>query len=151
MNPGDRKVDVITLAHKNLDSLHGYTDIEHADLTLKQYLSFHFEPLNEDEQIIGFYLNQSLDRDLIIITNIQIVIYNLDRFVSIRYDDIQSVQTEPSKNTNKIFVRQKDGSSHSILVSGIKEDKFLDIYGFLRFMKKVLVNINLSNAVSLTV
>lgn len=144
-------MDVITLAHKNLDSLHGYIDIEHADLTLKRYLSLNFQPLSENEKIIGVYLNQSLDRDLIIITSLQIVICDLDLFVSIEYDDIQSVHTEMSKNTNKIFVRQKDGSSHSILVSGIKEDKFLDIYGFLRFIKKVLVNINLSNAVSLTV
>lgn len=144
-------MDFTILAHKNLDSLHGYIDIEHADLTLKKYLFLKFQPLNEDEKIIGVYLNQSLDRDLIIITNLQIVIFDLDRFISIKYDDIQSVHTEPSKNTNKIFVRRKDGSSHSILVSGIKGDKFLDIYGFLRFMKKVLVNINLNNTVSLAV
>ncbi len=144
-------MDVITLAHKNLDSLHGYIDIEHADLTLKRYLSLNFQPLSENEKIIGVYLNQSLDRYLIIITNLQIVTCNLDRFFSIKYDDIQSVYIEPTKSTNRIFIRQKDGSSPSILVSGIKEDKFLDIYSFLRFMKKVLVNIKLNNAVSLTV
>ena len=144
-------MDLTTLAHKNLDSLHGYIDIEHADLTLKRYLFLNFQRLSEDEKIIGCYLNQSLDRDLIIITNLQLVICDLDRFISIKYDDIQSVYTEPSKSTDKIFIRQKDGSSHSILVSGVKGDKFLDIYGFLRFVKKVLVNINLNNAVSLTV
>ena len=144
-------MDFAILAHKNLDNLHGYVDIEHADLTLKKYLCFNFQPLSEDEKIIGVYLNQSIDRDLIIITDLQIVICDLDRFVSIAYNDIQSVHTEPSSNTNKIFVRQKDGSSHSILVSGIKGNKFLDIYGFLRFMKKILININLNNTVSLAV
>ena len=142
-------MDVNVLAHKNLDSLHGYIGIEQAELTLKRYLFLNFQPLCENEKIIGVYFNQSIDRDLIVITDLQIVICDLDRFVGIKYDDIQSVHTEPSKNTNKIFVRQKDGLSHSILVSGIKGDKFHDIYGFLRFMKKVLVNINLNNAVSL--
>jgi hypothetical protein len=144
-------MDITTLAHKNLDILHGYIDIEHADLTLKRYLFLNFQPLSEDEKIIGFYLNQSLDHDLIIITDLQIVICDLDRLISIKYDDIESVHTEPSKNSNTIFVRQKDGSSDSILVSGIKGDKFLDIYGFSRFLKKILVNLNLNNAVSLTV
>ena len=144
-------MDLTILAHKNLDSLHGYIDIEHVDLTLNRYLFLNFKRLSEDEKIIGCYLNQSLDRDLIIITDLQLVICNLDRFVSIRYDDIQSVCAEPIKSANKIFIRQKDGSSHSILISGVKGDKFLDIYGFLRFMKKVLVNSNLNNPVSLTV
>ena len=135
-------MDFIILAHKNLDSLHGYIDIEHVDLTLKRYLFLNFQRLSDDEKIIGCYLNQSPDRDLIIITNLQLIICDLDKFVSIKYDDIQSICTEPSKNTNKIFVREKDGSSHSILVSEVKGDKFLDIYGFLRFIKKVLVNSN---------
>ena len=135
-------MNLTILAHKNLDSLHGYIDIEHVDLTLKRYLFLNFQRLSEDEKIIGCYLNQSLDRDLIIITDLQLVICDLDQFISIKHDDIQSVCIEPSNITNKIFVRQKDGSSHSILVSGVKGDKFLDIYGFLRFMKKVLVNSN---------
>ena len=144
-------MDIPTLAYKNLNCLHGYVDIHHTDLALKKYLLSNFQPVKEDEKIIGVYLNQSLDRDLIIITDLQLVICDSDRFVSIKYDDIQSVCTEPSKNTNKIFVRQKDGLSHSILISGVKGDKFLDIYGFLRFIKKVLVNSNLNNPVSLTV
>jgi hypothetical protein len=144
-------MDVNVLAHKNLDSLHGYIDIEQADLTLKRYLSLNFQPLSENEKMIGVYFNQSIDLHFIVITDLQIVICDLDRFVSIKYDDIQSIHTEPIQNTNKIFVRHKDGSSHSILVSGIKGNKFHDIYGFLRFMKKVLININLNNAVSLAV
>ena len=135
-------MDLTILAHKNLDSLHGYIDIEHVDLTLKRYLFLNFQRLSDDEKIIGCYLNRAPDRDLIIITDLQLVICDLDRFINIKYGDIQSVYTEPSKITNKIFVRQKDGSSHSILVSGVKGDKFLDIYGFLRFIKKVLVNSN---------
>lgn len=144
-------MDVNVLAHKNLDSLHGYIGIEQADLTLKRYLYLNFQPLSENEKIIGVYFNQSIDRDLIIITDLQMVACDLNRSISIKYNDIESIHIEPSKNTNKIFVRQKNGSSHSILVSGIKGDKFLDIYGFLRFMKKILININLSNAVSLAV
>lgn len=144
-------MDVNVLAHKNLDSLHGYIGIEQADLTLKRYLSLNFQPLSENDKIIGVYFNQSIDRDLIIVTALQMVICDLDRSIGIKYNDVESVHIEPSKNTNKIFVRQKDGSSHSILVSGIKGDKFLDIYGFLRFMKKIVININLSNTVSLAV
>ena len=118
-------MNLTILAHKNLDSLHGYIDIEHADLTLKRYLFLNFQQLSEDEKIIGCYLNQSLDRDLIIITDLQLVICDLDQFVSIKYDDVQSVCIEPSNITNKIFVRQKDGLSHSILVSGVKKINFL--------------------------
>ena len=77
-------MDFTILAHKNLDSLQGYIDIEHADLTLKRYLLLNFQRLSEDEKIIGCYLNQSLDRDLIIITDLQLVICDLDRFINIR-------------------------------------------------------------------
>jgi hypothetical protein len=88
-----------------------------------------------------------------VITSQRLVVNNLERLIlrSIMYSNIQDVHTEPSNNTNKIFVRQKDGSSDSILIGGIKEDKFHDIYGVLRFLKKVLVNINLNNTVSLAV
>jgi hypothetical protein len=146
-------MDIISLAHKNLSNLAGYTDVDREDRTYLSNFLLNFQFVNESEKIIGFYKNKSPEHDFIVITNQRIVISNLEQLTtySIRYDNIEDVHTEPSKNINKIFVHQKDGSSDSILVSGIKEDKFLDIYGFLRFLKKVLVNINLNNAVSLAV
>jgi hypothetical protein len=146
-------MDVISLARKNLSNLAGYIDIEDEDR--KSFCDFllDFQFVDEDEKIIGFYNNKSPEHDFIVITSQRMLINDMERLTisSIKYDNIQDVHTEPSKSTNKIFVRQKDGSSDSILVSGIKGDKFLDIYGFLRFLKKVLVNRNLNNAVSLAV
>jgi hypothetical protein len=141
-------MDVSLLAHKNLDSLHGYIDLKYVDRELSSDFLLNFQLSNQDEKVIGFYINQSTDRDLIIITDRQIVIRNLDRFTSIKYNNILSVHVKLSKGTNRIFIYQKDGLSNSILVkvNGIKEDKFLDLYGFLRFTKKVLVNISLNNA-----
>jgi hypothetical protein len=142
-------MDISLLAHKNLDSLHGYIDLKYADRELSSIFLSNFQLFTEDEKVIGFYINQSNDRDLIIITDRQIVIRNLDRFISIKYNNIQSVYTEHSKGANRIFVCQKDEIFNSILVTGTKEGKFLDLYGFLRFIKKVLVNINLNNAATL--
>ncbi len=146
-------MNIISLAHKNLSNLAGYIDVENENRTSLSNFLLNFQFVNEDEKIIGFYRNQCPEHDFIVITSQRIVVNDLEQLTtySIRYDNIEDVHTEPSKSTNKIFVRQKDGSSDSILVSGIKGDKFLDIYGFLRFLKKVLVNIHLNNAVSLSV
>jgi hypothetical protein len=146
-------MDVRLLARKNLISLDGYVDVKDENRTCLSSFLLNFKFINEDEQIIGFYRNKSPEHDFIVITSQRMVINDLERLTSysIRYDTIQDVHIEPSKYTNKIFIRQKDGASDSILVSGIKGDKFLDIYGFLRFLKKILVNINLNNAVSLAV
>jgi hypothetical protein len=146
-------MDVRSLAHKNLINLNGYIDVKDENRTYLSNFLLDCQFVNEDEQIIGFYRNKSPEHDFIVITSQRMVINDLERLTtySIRYDNIQDVHTEPNKNTNKIFVRQKDGSSNSILVGGIKGDKFLDIYGFLRFLKKILVNLNLNNTVSLTI
>lgn len=146
-------MDVRSLARKNLISLDGYIDVKDENRTYLSGFLLNFQFVNEGEQIIGFYRNKSPEHDFIVITSQRMVINDLERLTSysITYDTIQDVHIEPSKHTNKIFIRQKDGSSDSILVSGIKGNKFLDIYGFLRFLKKILVNINLNNAVSLAV
>jgi Bacterial PH domain len=144
-------MDVRALARKNLISLDGYIDVKDENRICLSDFLLNFQVVNEDEQIIGFYRNKFPEHVFIVITSQRMVICDLDRSISIKYNDIESVHIEPSKNTNKIFVRQKDGSSYPILVSGIKGDKFLDIYGFLRFMKKIVININLNNAVSLAV
>jgi hypothetical protein len=146
-------MDITLLAHKNLDSLDGYIDIKHERSSYFSNFLSGIQFLDRDEKIIGFYINEPLKQDFIVITSQRLVVGDLNRqtIESIRYDDIQDVHTEPIENANKIFIRQKNGSSNSILVSGIKNDKFLDIYGFLRFIKKILVNINLNNGVGLTV
>lgn len=146
-------MDITSLARKNLDSLAGYIDIEHERSSFFSNLSLDFQFLKRDENIIGFYINEPLEQDFIIITSQRLVVCGLNRLNidSIRYDDIQDVHIEPIENVNKIFICQKDGASNSILVSGIKNDKFLDLYGFLRFIKKILVNIKLNNGVDLTV
>jgi Bacterial PH domain len=144
-------MDVSLLAHKNLDNLHGYVNLEYADPELLSDFLLNFQLLNEDEKVIGFYINQSIDRDLIIVTDQQIIIRDSDRFTSIEYNNIQSVHTKYDKGINKIFVCQKNGLSNLVLVAGIREDKFLDLYGFLRFIKKVLVNINLNNTITLAI
>ncbi len=146
-------MDITSLARKNLSTLAGYFDIEHEDrISLGDFL-VNFQFIDENEKIIGFYRNESPECDFIVITSQRIVVNDLERLAtySIRYNDIQDVHTEPIKSIDKIFVRQKNGSSDSILISGIKEDKFLDVYGFLRFLKKVIININLNNTVSLAV
>lgn len=146
-------MDITSLARKNLSALEGYIDVEHEDR--KSFCDFllSFQLIDEDEKIIGFYRNKSPEHDLIVITSQRVVVNDLKRSIasSIRYENIQDIHTEPVKYTNRIFVRQKDGTSNSILISGIKEDKFLDVHGFLRFLKKVVFNIKLNNLASLTV
>jgi hypothetical protein len=145
-------VDIALLAQKNLNDLSGYTAIEQVDGKYLGDFQLNFQILNEDEEIIGFYRNQPPEHNVIAITSQRIAISDSEQYQrSIFYENIQAIHTEPSKNTNKIFVRQKDGSSDSILVNGIKGDKFLDVYGFSRFLKKVMININLNNTISLTV
>lgn len=145
-------MDIALLAQKNLSKLENYIGIDNEDHKYLYNFLLNFQPLNKEEKIIGFYKNQSLEYDFIAITSQRILVVNSGRIAtSIRYENIQDVHTEPTKGTNTIFIRQKDGSSDYILISGVKGDKFLDVYGFLRFLKKVIVNIKLNNTVSLTI
>jgi hypothetical protein len=145
-------MDVALLAQKNLSNLEGYIGLDNEEYKYLYNFLLNLQFLNKDETTIGFYRNQSLEYDFITITSQRVLVVNSERLAtSIRYENIQDVHTEPTKGTNTIFIRQKDGSSDYILISGVKGDKFLDVYGFLRFLKKVIVNIKLNNTVSLTI
>jgi hypothetical protein len=136
-------VNILSLAHKNLDKLYGYVDIEHGQHNFSYDLLSNLQ-LDEGESIIGLYDNHLIcDNNLVVITNYGIKIQNKDIFDDVKYENIQNCDTTSSKYTDTISICQKDGICKSILVSGVKEDKFLDIYGFLRFVRKVIINTRL--------
>jgi hypothetical protein len=143
-------MDITSLAHKNLDNLDGYISIRDGEYNFPDNLSLYLQLINKNEEIIGIYINQPIDDESIIITNRKIIVCISEKYTEIEYLNIKDCHIEPSKKSNRILIDSNDGHANSILIGGVKENKFLDIYGFLRFIKKVLINIRLENSVSLT-
>ena len=142
-------MDIILLAKKNLSNLQGYIDFKHQGLRITDDLILDSRLLSENEKVIGFYINRSLERNAIVITDQKMIVYDHNLHSDIKYSDIENCYTEPDKNSTKIFIERKDGILNIISVDGVKEGKFFDIYGFLRFIKKVLINIKLTQTISL--
>lgn len=132
-------MSIESIAIKYLQGLQNYVDAINAEKNL--FLDLQLLP---DEKVIGFYINQIPDQSFIAITNQKMIVCNHNQYTNIEYFNIESCETESSK----IFVKQKSNVINILYIDGIKQAKFLDIYGFLKFVKKVLVNIKLNSSPS---
>jgi hypothetical protein len=141
-------MDVALLAHKNLDNLHGYTKIENQEQKLPEDLISFLPSLDRDEKIIGFYTNQFSDRNYAIVTNQKMIVKYCHQYNEIKYSDIEKCYMEADKKSTNLFIQRKNKNIDVISIDGVKEGKFLDVYGFLRFIKKIIINMKLTESVS---
>lgn len=136
-------MDIFKIANKNLSDLQGYLSIEdaHAQKSLSSIVNI----CNSGEEIIGVYINnQDGEEDIIVILTSCIMVAKEAVWNRIEYLDMERCEMESSNGINNLIILKKNGLCQSILVNGVKDGKFLDIYGFDRFIKKILINIKLA-------
>jgi hypothetical protein len=87
--------------------------------------------------------DHNIQEDLIVISIHYMLIQKKTKWEKIEYLNMEKCKLEPLKYSHNSIIFQANSSRHSILINGIKNNKFLDIYGLDRFIKKILVNVRL--------
>jgi hypothetical protein len=144
-------MDIAKLVSKNIQDLQGYVAVE--DVCNHEQLNSAVDSiaLKDSENFLGFYLNNhDTYCDSIMITNHRILFETGGKLDEIVYLDIKEcciADIGGNKVANKLTIIQKDNSFKELSIDGVKNNRFLDVYGFERFIKKILVNIKLDGSV----
>jgi hypothetical protein len=130
---------VLSRAHRILKPLANFHEIEDSSIDINEVIDK--VNLQEGEVLIGVYENR--ESDYVIVSNMGIRIMNLDSIDFIDYRSIDKVEIPSGMEKmtlDRTHIHLGEGRIIKLYITG-GNDKFRDVFEFVRFLDRVTVDI----------